>query len=389
MQSITALFPRPASLRRRGWIFFFCAALAGLLGPTQRLAAQVSLTMPSPIEIPAGPLGSWGLSGVVSYAGFATPDQYGAEKNGGDLTNGFAILQKTTGQWQFFVMAGGYAYPALGAGRLTTTQYSQFLGLVPEAYAEYVFNPHWSIEAGKLPTLIGQESTWSYLNYNIQRGLVWNDMENLVSRAAQLNMTYGKWTVNLQYGDGFYAGYHFGAPSAAIAYAINAKNTFTFVALIPNKNTPPNGTFFDANAQLYDFMYTYTGKNWSWTPYVIFMDSPASTARGYTSAAHGMGYVLLGGYRINPEWILGMRAEYATTNGSLASTSANMNILGYGPGAKAATFTLTPTWQDKDLFARGEFSLVHAMDYAPGAVFGKGGAGANEFRGAAEIGVAF
>jgi hypothetical protein len=202
-------------------------------------------------------------------------------------------------------------------------------------------------------------------------------------------MVYGAWTVNLQYGDGYYSGYHWGAPSAAIAYAVNAKNTVTFATVVPNRNTPPNGTFFDANAQQYEFEYTYTGKSWSWTPYVFYFRSPSSAVRGYTSTENGLGYVLLGGYRFNPAWMVGVRGEFITSNGSLTSGSANMNPLGYGPGSRAASFTLTPTWQDKDLFARGEFSYVHVMDYAPGAVFGKGGTNPNEIRGAAEIGVAF
>lgn len=373
--------------QRSGWagalLLMFCLALT-----SGRMAAQVSLAAPEPITVPAGPLGNWSLSGVVSYSGLASPELFAGEDNGGDLTNGLAIVQKTTGKWQFFILAGPYAFPSLGVRRMTTLQYTQILGAVPEAYAEYVFNAHISLEAGKLPTLIGQESTFTYLNYNIQRGLIWNDMENMVSRGAQLNITYGKLTLNLQYGDGFYSG-HFGAPSAALAYAVNAKNTFSFVTLLPNRITPPNGSFFDANAQLYDWMYSYTGKRWSWTPYLIFMNSPATPNNGFTQPAHGYGYALLGGYRVNPQWLLGFRAEYAASNGTPAANSPNQNLFGFGAGAKAFTFSLTPTWQDKDLFARAEFSYAHAMDYVPGMVFGPAGTNPNELRGAAEAGVYF
>ncbi len=356
--------------------------------PATRLAAQVSLLPPEPVKIAAGPLGNWTLSGVVSYSGLASPQLFPGEANGGVLTNGLALIQKTSGKWQFFVLAGPYAFPALGARRLTTLQYTQILGAVPEAYAEYVFNAHLSIEAGKLPTLIGQESTFSYLNYNLQRGLIWNDMENMVSRGAQLNLSYGKVTVNLQYGDGFYSG-HFGAPSAAVTYAFNPKNSFIFATLLPNRITPPNGSFADANAQLYDFMYSYTGKSWSWTPYLIFLNSPATPNNGYTAAARGLGYALLGGYRFNPHWLLGFRAEYAAGNGSPAAASPNQNLFGFGAGSKAATLTLTPTWQDQDLFARAEVSYARAFDYVPGMVFGVNGNNPNELRGAAEIGVYF
>ncbi len=358
----------------------------GLISP--RLAAQVSLTAPEPIPISAGPLGNWSLSGVVSYAGVASSQPFPEEDNGGDLTDGLAILQKTSGKWQFFALAGAYAFPALGARRTTTLQYTQILGAVPEAYAEYVFNAHVSIEAGKLPTLIGQESTFSYLNYNIQRGIIWNDMENLVSRGAQLNLVYGKVTLNLQYGDGFYSG-HFGAPSAALAYAFNSKNTFTFTTLLPNRITPPNGSFYDANAQLYDWMYTYTGKRWSWTPYVLWLNSPATPNNSFTRAAHGWGCAVLGGYRINQQWLLGFRGEYALSNGTAASTSPNQNLLGFGAGAKAVTFSITPTWQEKDLFARAELSYARALNYIPGMVFGGGGNNPNQARGAAEVGVYF
>ena len=49
---------------------------------------------------------------------------------------------------------------------------------------------------GSLPTLMGAESTFTYQNFNIERGIVWNQ-ENAINRGIQVNQTTGQIPVRL------------------------------------------------------------------------------------------------------------------------------------------------------------------------------------------------
>ena len=58
-----------------------------------------------------------------------------------------------------------------------------------------------SILAGKLPTLIGPEYTFSFENMNIQRGLLWNQ-ENAVNRGVQVNYNSEHIAISASWNDG-------------------------------------------------------------------------------------------------------------------------------------------------------------------------------------------
>ena len=345
------------------------------------------LTLPPPVNINGGPLGTLSAQGIVSGMWSDSSAPNGSNpRNRFEASNAFVILQKTTGELQFYVQAGAYAFPSVGVPRATTTTYTNLFGPVPEAYLKLVPNSEWSFEAGKLATMIGQESTYTYLNFNIQRGLVWNDMENAVSRGVQANYANGPVSAALQVSDGFYSK-NYGAVEAMVGYSLSPTNTVSFVALVPDRNTPSNPTSTDANAQLYNLMWTYSTGPWVLAPYLIAMDSPASSSAGFTGSAHASGAVFLASYSFTKRWSLGSRLEYATSSGDAGS--ANSNILGYGPDSKAWTLTFTPTYQDQGFFARAEASYVRAVDFAPGSAFGSLGTNANQFRIAMETGLMF
>jgi hypothetical protein len=64
-------------------------------------------------------------------------------------------------------------------------------------------------------------------------------------------------------------------------------------------------------------------------------------------------------------------------------------LLGFGAGSGGTTFTATPTYQKGGLFVRGDLAWVHASSYTSGAVFGKTGTNADQFRGVLEFGFIF
>jgi hypothetical protein len=81
-----------------------------------------------------------------------------------------------------------------------------------------------------------------------------------------------------------------------------------------------------------------------------------------------------------------VRWEYISASGKAAEDAINLL---YGAGSSATSFTVSPTFQKGGFFVRGELSLVHAMNYAPGSVFGGQGTRENQPRAMAEIGFIF
>jgi hypothetical protein len=164
---------------------------------------------PNPMNFDGGPLGKIYFTGVVSGLGLFQNDPgvppIGDHHAHVDLSNGQFMLQNTEGLLQFFVQGGVYSIPALGTPYFQSWKATgDFFGPITAGYVKLAPTDTFSIEAGKLPTLIGAESTFSFQNMNIERGLLWNQ-ENAVNRGVQANLTTGPvaWSVSLN--DGFYS----------------------------------------------------------------------------------------------------------------------------------------------------------------------------------------
>jgi hypothetical protein len=107
--------------------------------------------------------------------------------------------------------------------------------------------------------------------------------------------------------------------------------------------------------------------------------------------AHTNGGALLANYNFKHGVSLSVRPEYIKSSGSVATNEAN--LLGYGSGTGAFSFTVTPTWVKDAFFLRGDVSIVHITNFTSGAPgffgFGITGANANQARGAIEAGFLF
>jgi hypothetical protein len=80
------------------------------------------------------------------------------------------------------------------------------------------------------------------------------------------------------------------------------------------------------------------------------------------------------------------RVEYIATTGSVANGAPNLL---YGPGSRTWSVTVTPTYQYKILFARGEFAFVGATRTTPGMALGPSGTDNSQARVLLEFGVLF
>src|SRR6266481_4338683 len=194
------------------------------------MAAGSLTANPNPITFEAGPLGPVLVSGVVSGLGLwqnnKFPDQQHSQAS---LSNGQVFFQKNDGLFQYFVQVGAYTLPALGTPYFSTGKTTgDFFGPVPVAFAKIAPTDEFSIMAGKLPTLIGAEYTFTFENMNIERGLLWNQ-ENAVNRGVQVNYTLGPLALSSSWNDGFYSNRYTWLWGSA-AYTLDKENTFSFVA---------------------------------------------------------------------------------------------------------------------------------------------------------------
>jgi len=260
-------------------------------------------------------------------------------------------------------------------------------GAVPSLYIEYSPRASFSLEAGKLATLIGPENTFTYQNPNIQRGIIWY-METAVSRGIRGTFTGSKFNGALEINDGFYSGSRLGA-EAQITNMPSARTTLELAVVVPNANAPANATASIANKRLYNAMLTYTTGRWTFSPYLLFVESPSSAAIGYKNSERAFGAVFNTAYAFNSSWSLPLRIEYGKDGSMQSDTSSNADLLGYGPGSGAWTYTLTPSFRRGVFFARVEASDINAVNFTPGTAFGTNGAKSSQFRTGVEAGLQF
>ena len=344
---------------------------------------------PDPFKFDAGPFGPIYVTGAVT--GLALWQDNPAPVDNStwfDFTNAQVFVQKTDGWFQFFVQAGGYSLPSLGtpyfhATKITPNTY----GWLPQAFVKIAPTDNFSIQVGKLPTLVGAETTFTFENMNIERGLLWNQ-EPAVSRGVQANYSTGPFAFSLSWNDGYYSN-HYNWLSGSAAYTVDPQNTVSLVAagnLARTVHTSFATPLAQNNSDIFNLIWTHTAAPWTIQPYLQFDVVPKDLHIGIAHEASTFGAGVLANYAFDQNWSLAGRVEYITSSGSLASGSSNLL---YGPGSNAWSFTLTPTWQHGIFFARGEVSYLTAGSTTPGFALGVHFNDNNQTRGLVEAGVLF
>jgi hypothetical protein len=300
-----------------------------------------------------------------------------------DLSNAQVFIQKTDGWLQFYVQAGMYSLPTLGVPYVKASVATPAdFGAVPVAYIKLAGQgdlSSFSLQAGKLPTLIGDEYTFTFQNMNIERGLLWN-LEPAVSRGVQVNYANGPITVSLSLNDGTYSDL-LNTLSGLASYAFNGgADTLSFAA--SGEMGRPYFSFLNSS-NIYNLIYTHTSGPWTISPYMQYISTPAVVFPKGTDTWAG---ALLVSYSLDDNWKLAARGEYESSTGQSGTAP---NLIGYGAGSNAWSLTLTPTYQWKLLYARGEFSYVGPGDVTPGDTFGTTGTKNHQVRLMLETGVLF
>jgi len=369
-------------------------AMAGV-SPMPMPGMNIPLKMnPRPIGYKTGFLGTMYITGIASGIGQWQTNPYpGDHVTQTDVSNAQIFIQKIDGVVQYFLQIGGYSLPDMGVAYVKSVDATKaYYGMLPQGFLKIAPIKNFSIQAGKLPTLIGAEYTFSFENMNIQRGLLWNQ-ENAVNRGAQINYTAGPVTFAATWNDGFYSNTYSWIWCTA-AYTINSSNSLSFTGGGNTKHTD-NATsatpLYQNNQQIYGLTYLHTSGKWTIEPYIQYTHVPkipeidADEKASTSGAALYVNYSLkddVDGSSIN----FPVRVEYISSTGSANKGAPNLL---YGQDSKAWSFTLTPTYQYRRFFARTEFSFVKANDFVSGGAFGSDGNKSTQTRVLLEAGVLF
>jgi len=357
-----------------------------VLGPSMTGPLKAN---PNPLHVDGGPLGPVYISGVISGLGLTQDHPLPGDKHSRvDLSNGQVIVQTTQGPVQFYVQAGGYSIASLGTPYFKATDYVRdTFGYLPVAYLKIVPTSDFSIQVGKLYTLQGAENAFTFQNFNIERGLLFNQTST-INRGVQANYAHGPLSVSIALTDGYYSK-KYNWLSGTIGYTVSPKDSITFGAaasLSDNaKSTFVTPTVLN-NGQLYFLSWTHNDGPWTLQAYGQLGHVPTRASVGIMHSASTYGGAVLGKYSFNDQWSLAGRAEIIKSSGSVANGAPS---LVYGPGSGAWSATLTPTWQKGIYFARVEGSYVHAFDTVPGFALGSDFNQHSQVRGLIEAGIIF
>jgi hypothetical protein len=353
--------------------------------PTPSITGPLSGIPPTIFD--AGPFGKIAVNGILTGFGTGQDNSVPGDKStNATLDNGQVWIQKTDGKFQFYLQAGAYTTPSLATPYLNTgNTLSNFYGPLPVAFLKLAPSKNTSILIGELPTLIGAESTFTFQNMNIERGLLWNQ-ENAVNRGIQLNQTMGKFTASLSLNDGFYSN-RYTWLWGSLTYA-NGPHSLMFCAGGNYGQTAFQtlATPVQNNSSIYMVMYTYTKGPWIIQPYFQYTDVPTNLKIGITNGAATQGEAILLSHAFKHGFSLAGRGEYISSTGSVAQKSVNLM---FGPGSTGTSVTVTPTFQLGGFFVRGDVSYVHAGSFTPGDAFGATGMNNNQVRAVGEIGFLF
>jgi hypothetical protein len=269
-----------------------------------------------------------------------------------DLSNAQVEIQKTDGWLQFYVQAGDYSLPSLAFPYVKSSAATPGnFGVVPVAYLKLQGEgdlADFSLQGGKLPTLIGDEYTFTFENMNIERGLLWNN-EPAVSRGAQVNYANGPLTVSLSWNDGYYSN-NLNQLSGLASYVFSPSDTLAFAGGGPLGGH--TGGLLNQGA-VYNLIWTHTDGAWVISPYLQLNTTPTIKAGAITLAKSTSDWAgaVLTSVSLDDNWKLAGRFEYETS-------SNGANVLACGAGCSAWSLTATPSYQWKLLFARLDVSYV-------------------------------
>ena len=139
----------------------------------------------NPLHVDGGPLGPIYVSGVISGLGLvAGPSVSGRSREPRrPRRTAWRSSRRRRASVQFYAQAGGYSFPSLGTPYFKAKHYvMNTYGVLPVAYVKIAPSSDFNVQVGKLYTLQGAENAFTFQNFNIERGLLWNQTSTDQSR---------------------------------------------------------------------------------------------------------------------------------------------------------------------------------------------------------------
>jgi hypothetical protein len=355
-------------------------------GPLPTFVLSGPLQWLPPAEFDAGPFGKLEINGILTgYAQGQTNPVPGDDTKQATLSNGEIFVQKAEGKVQYFVQAGVYDFPTLGAPYSDAqSTVSNLFGPVPVAFLKLATGKTTSWEIGSLPTLMGAESAFTYQNMNISRGLLWYQ-ENIINRGIQVNQALGKYlSASFSWNDGYYSD-RYNWLTGSLTFT-KGPSTLVYSGMGNAGKTgysTPAAPLAQSNSVMHAVVYTYTKGTWIATATYQYSNVPTHTDIGIMKGASTNGFGVYLSKAFKHGFALPGRFEYIGQSGSVGGPDVNLL---YGPGSSATSFTVTPTYQKGGFYFRTDLGYVHAMNSTPGDVFGSMNNQASQFRAVGEFG---
>ena len=342
-----------------------------------------------PATFDAGPLGKLSVNGILTgFSQFQNNSVPGDTSAQATLSNGQIFIQKADGKLQYYVQAGVYTMPTLSVPFLNAQDtVKNFYGPVPVAYLKLPVGKTTQFLIGQLPTLMGAESTFTYQNFNIERGIVWNQ-ENAINRGLQVNQTLGKYlSGSVSWNDGYYSDrYSWLSGSLTLTKGPHSL-VYDGMGNLGQTAYTTAATGVVNNSYMHAVIYTYAKGPWIISPYFQYGKVPIFPQVGVLKGTSTTGGAINASYAFKSGFSLPARVEFLKSSGS--ATDGSFNLVGFGAGSGGVTFTATPTYQKGGMFLRSDLAVVHATSSTTGDVFGKTGADTSQFRAVLEFGFIF
>ena len=342
-----------------------------------------------PATFDAGPLGKLSVNGILTgFSQFQNNSVPGDTSAQATLSNGQIFIQKADGKLQYYVQAGVYTMPTLSVPFLNAQDtVKNFYGPVPVAYLKLPVGKTTQFLIGQLPTLMGAESTFTYQNFNIERGIVWNQ-ENAINRGLQVNQTLGKYlSGSVSWNDGYYSDrYSWLSGSLTLTKGPHSL-VYDGMGNLGQTAYTTAATGVVNNSYMHAVIYTYAKGPWIVSPYFQYGKVPIFPKVGVLKGTSTTGGAINASYAFKSGFSLPARVEFLKSSGS--ATDGSFNLVGFGAGSGGVTFTATPTYQKGGMFLRSDLAVVHATSSTTGDVFGKTGTDTSQFRAVLEFGFIF
>jgi len=342
-----------------------------------------------PATFDAGPLGKLSVNGILTgFSQFQNNSVPGDTSAQATLSNGQIFIQKADGKLQYYIQAGVYTMPTLSVPFVNAQNtVNNFYGPVPVAYLKLPVGKTTQFLIGQLPTLMGAESTFTYQNFNIERGIVWNQ-ENAINRGLQVNQTLGKYlSGSVSWNDGYYSDrYSWLSGSLTLTKGPHSL-VYDGMGNLGQTAYTTAATGVVNNSYMHAVIYTYAKGPWIVSPYFQYGKVPIFPKVGVLKGTSTTGGAINASYAFKSGFSLPARVEFLKSSGS--ATDGSFNLVGFGAGSGGVTFTATPTYQKGGMFLRSDLAVVHATSSTTGDVFGKTGADTSQFRAVLEFGFIF